>query len=208
MGEFDYFLAQSLDHNIRTSLSDNAINKIETRLFEKYGITLTTSIEQFNKLDSILREFFGEGADGIEEKLFNNILELKDHKQDVTSENAKWITIKDTHLINLILDVFGDEDKKKICTSVTNEGKIIYKILKECQIPQTSGYRKINSLIKNGLLTIDDHISTNEGKKVNTYKFLFQNVQINIIKKQITVEVQLNEQGVENSSVLLAIKGL
>jgi hypothetical protein len=208
MGNLDRFLAKSLESMIRNNLGGNAINKIENRLFEKYGISLVMAIEQFHKLDSTLREFFGAGADGIEDKIFNNVFELKKVQDKDNTESTSWIALKDPHLINLILDAFGDEDKKRICTSVTNEAKIIYKILNECQIPQTSAYRKINSLIKDGLLTVEGYSITSEGKKVNKYRFLFQNIRIDINKKHITIEAQLNKQSLEDSSILLLISEL
>ena len=64
MGGLDHFLAQSLESIIRENLGRRTVRKLEKRLFEKHGISLTESIEQFHKLDSVLREFFGKGADG------------------------------------------------------------------------------------------------------------------------------------------------
>jgi hypothetical protein len=78
----------------------------------------------------------------------------------------------------------------------------VYDILKESKIPQTSGYRKINSLIEKGILVIDGHVETNDGKKINKYKTSFQNARINIIKNEITIDVQINKQNIKDSSIL------
>lgn len=215
MGGLDYFLAQSLSSTIKKNLGKKAIGKIEKRLFEKYGISLTESIEQFQKLDAVLREHFGAGADGIEKEFFKSVCNIKNESNDnkkrtksIQIKYDEWITIKDPNLTELILDVFGDSDKKKIFASVTDESKIVYDILKISKIPQTSGYRKINSLIKNGLLSVDEVIETNDGKKVNKYKSIFQNIRINIIKNETTVDVQLNRQNIVDSSILQSITEL
>ena len=205
MGGLDNFLTQSLESIIRKNLGKQTIHKIEKRLFEKHGISLTESIEQFQKLDLVLREHFGKGADGIEEKFFKNMFDVSYNKKDeqnVKNNPKSWIRITDPNLTEIILAAFGDADKKKIMASVTEESKTVYDILKESKIPQTSGYRKINSLIEKGILVIMGHIDTHDGKKVNKYKTSFQNVRINIIKNEITVDVKLDNQNVKDSSIL------
>ena len=215
MGGLDHFLSQSLESELKKNLGKEAIRKIEKRLFEKHGLSFTQSIKEFQKLDSVLREFFGAGADGIEEECFKNICSLKNNidnnkkrTKPIKTESTKWIIIKDPVLTESILDVVGDSDKKRIFESAMDESKTVYDIISECNIPQTSGYRKINSLIKNGLLSISGHIETHDGKKVNKYKSIFQNMRINIIKNEITISIQLNGRNVTDSSILLAMTEL
>lgn len=210
MGGLDHFLSQSLESKLKKNLGKEAIRKIEKRLFEKHGLSFTQSIKEFQKLDSVLREFFGAGADGIEEECFKNICSLKNNidNNKKRTKPTKWIIIKDPILTESVLDVVGDSDKKRIFESVMDESKTVYDIISECNIPQTSGYRKINSLIKNGLLSISGHIETHDGKKVNKYKSIFQNMRINIIKNEITISIQLNGQNVADSSILLAMNEL
>jgi predicted transcriptional regulator len=210
MSGLDHFLSQSLESELKKNLGKEAIRKIEKRIFEKHGLSFTQSIKEFQKLDSVLREFFGAGADGIEEECFKNICSLKNNidNNKKRTKPTKWIIIKDPILTESILDVVGDSDKKRIFESVMDESKTVYDIISECNIPQTSGYRKINSLIKNGLLSISGHIETHDGKKVNKYKSIFQNMRINIIKNEITISIQLNGQNVADSSILLAMTEL
>ena len=215
MGGLDHFLSRSLDSIIRVNLGKNAIRKIEKRLFEKHGLSFTQSVEQFQKLDSVLREYFGAGADGIEEKCFKNICSIKnnvdgnkDKIKSMKTVSSKWIIIKDPALTESILDVFGDPDKKKIFESVMDESKTVYDIISECHIPQTSGYRKINSLIKNGLLSTNGYVETSDGKKVNKYKSVFKNMRINVMKNEITINVNLSRQNIVDSSILLAMTEL
>ena len=49
MGGLDRLLAKSLGSTIRNNLGEKTTEKIEQRLVEKYGITITQGIEQFQK---------------------------------------------------------------------------------------------------------------------------------------------------------------
>lgn len=195
MAGLDRLLAKSLDAIIRENLGDKTIQKIEGRLFEKHGISLTQSIEQFQKLDAVLREFFGAGADGLEQRFFKSVCDLK----VVNGEN--WIMIDNPALTKIILESFGDDDKKKIQSTLNGESLIISQIIEKCAIPQTSGYRKINSLIDDGLLIPAGHISTNDGKRVTKYRSIFDNIKIDIIKNKITVTLHLTKEDLGSSSV-------
>ena len=160
MGGFDRLLAKSLDETIRHNLGEKTTQKIEERLFEKYGLTLTQSIEQFQKIDAVLREFFGAGADGLESKFLQNICKVK-----TKTKGNNWFTIDDSKISQVILESFGDDDKSSIINSVIDEQKIISEILEHCKIPQTSGYRKINQLIEDGILIPSGFETSNDNDK-------------------------------------------
>jgi hypothetical protein len=194
----DNLLVKSVGTVIRDNLSEKTLQKIENRLFEKYGITVTQSLEDFHKFDTVLREFFGAGADGLERKIFENVCTMEKSKE----VGQHWITIEDQFLTQIILEAFGDDDKKKILTTLTNESLIISEVLEKCNLPQTSGYRKINALIDDGMLTVRGQIITNDGKKVNKYVSVFENIKINIVKNKITIKVELNKESLENSTMI------
>src|SRR5437660_1166295 len=111
MSGLDTLIAKSLDLTIKENLGKKTLQKVEQRLFERYGINLTQSIEDFTKLDSVLREFFGDGAEGLEKQFLENIVTLE---QESKTQNQNWIAIEDPSLAKLILESFGDEDKKNI----------------------------------------------------------------------------------------------
>ena len=115
---------------------------------ERHGLGLVQAIKNFNKLDSVLREFFGAGADGLEQKFLQEIIDVENSKPS----ESNWVSIRDPELSRIFLESFADQDKKAVLGSVTDEPLIIANILETCGIPQTSGYRKINFLINNGLL--------------------------------------------------------
>ena len=200
MAGLDSLLARSLGAAIEDNLGEQTLRKIDDRLFEKYGITINQAILDFQKLDGVLREFFGGGADGLEKKIFENVCTLEKSK----TNEQEWMTVEDQFLSRVILEAFGDEDKKQILTALLEEPRIISEVLSICNVPQTSGYRKINWLIDNGLLTAHDFITTNDGKRVNKYAPIFENIKINIVKNKVTVRVQLNKESM-NKSLLIPL---
>ena len=83
---------------------------------------------------------------------------------------------------------------------------IIAKILESSKIPQTSGYRKINFLIDNGLLVSNGFELTHDGKKVKEYETIFENVKVDIVKNNITVKVQLKNTLLKNSTIIQTVQ--
>ena len=196
MAGLDRLLAKSLDSIIRENLGDKTIQKIENRLFEKHGLSLTQSIEQFNKLDAVLREFFGAGADGLEQRFLKSVCEVN------VANNENLVKIENPFLTKIILESFGDDDKKKILSALNGESLIISQIIERCNIPQTSGYRKINALIDEGMLVPSGFVATSDGKKITKYRSIFDNIQIEIVKNKITVVLHLANEDLKSSTVL------
>jgi hypothetical protein len=200
MGGLDRLISSSLEATIRNNLGDKTTKKIEDRLFEKHGISLTQGIENFQKIDAVLREYFGAGADGLENKFLENICKIK-----TKNTSNSWFTMSDSKISQTILESFGDDDKASIINSVIDTPKIISDILATCKIPQTSGYRKINQLIDNGLLIVDGYEFTSDSRKVSKYRSIFNNIRINIVKNKVSVDVQLETSNFDQSSVLQVI---
>jgi len=194
----DNLISKSLVSVIQDNLSEQTIKKLDDRLVEKYGITLRQAAEDFQKIDEVLREFFGEGAVGIERKIFDSICTVSKAK----NTDEEWMTIKDSNISKIVLAAFGDEDKKKIISVLMNESHIVSEVLEICNLPQTSGYRKINGMISDGLLTVDGYITTTDGKKVNKYISIFENIKIDIVKNNITVKVKIKTDSVKNSMMI------
>ncbi len=199
MAGLDTLLAKSLDLIIRENLGKKTLEKIEKRLFERYGINLTQSIEDFTKLDSVLREFFGEGAEGLEKQYFERIVTIE---QESKTLNQNWITIEEPSLAKLILGALGDDDKRNILNAVFDEPRIIPDILDITKISQTVGYGKVNSLIDNGLLTVYDNAISSDGKHANKYKSIFEDISLDFEKNKVVIKVLLAKESIEKSSVI------
>lgn len=198
MSGLDSLLAKSLTVTIRENLGERTLQKIEQRIFERHGINLTKAVENFTILDGVLREFFGGGAEGLEKQFMKGMIVL----EQASNNEKEWITIEDPRLSTVILKALGDDDKNKILNAVIGKSMIISDILFVTQTPQTSGYRKINSLIEDGLLIAEGQETLADGKSVTKYKALFENVQINIVQNKISVKIQVLEKSLKSSSVI------
>lgn len=193
----DSLLGKSLVRIIRKNLGQTMLEKIENRVFEKFGTNLSQVSSDFPKLDLILQEFFGDRAKGMESQLLQYIISI--HQSKI--ENKEWITIEDPHIHRIILEAIGDNDKKNILNAVLDKPRVISEILEICKIPQTSGYRKINNLIQNGLLIINGHGVSDDGRIINKYQPVFDNIRIHVEKDKVTIHVQLTKEYLDNSEI-------
>lgn len=197
MPGLDHIISKSLNNIIKENLGIKTIQKIENRLFEKYGISSNQSLEEFEKLDFVLKELFGNiGAKGLEQRFCNAIFDTKSKKN---TEN--WIIICDSDINSSIIQTFGDLEKKKIIESVMESPKIIYEIIKDCDLPQTSGYRKVNALIDEGFL-IPTEFEIKENKRIYRYSSIIKNLKIDIGSNKIKVSILLDESQQNHCSFL------
>jgi len=153
-------------------------------------------LEQFQKLDSVLREYFGAAADGLEQKFLKSVCTVN------FTNDETWLVIDNSVLTGVILGSFGDDDKKRILGALNGNPLIVSQIIDLCSIAQTSGYRKVNALIDDGLLVPSGYITTNDGKKVSKYRSVFDNIKIDIVKNKITVSLRLAKEDIGSSTIL------
>lgn len=200
MPGLDNIISKSLSNIIKENLGVKTVQKIENRLFEKYGISWNQSLEEFEKLDFVLKELFGNmGAKGLEQRFCNAIFDTKSKKN-----TKNWIVICDPDVNSSIIQTFGDLEKKKIIESVMDSPKIIYEIIKDCGLPQTSGYRKVNALIDEGFL-IPVEFEIKENKRIYQYSSIIKNLKIDISSNKIKASVLLDEQQQNHCSLLQVV---
>jgi len=204
MSALDSLLAESLSSMIVQKLGKKTASQIEKRLKDRYGITMIDAVRDFQKLDATLREFFGPGADEMEKDFLNDFVTF-----DKSKRNKSWIVIEDQKLAKLILESFGDPDKKLILDSSLLQPNVILDILNQCNMPKSTGYRVVRDLIKQGLMTEKGFSTTSDGKKVNKYTSLFENIKIDIQgpDRKVVVNVQINEDFLQQSYVMKIVQG-
>ncbi|HYL66836.1 MAG TPA: transcriptional regulator [Nitrosopumilaceae archaeon] len=108
---------------------------------------------------------------------------------DSKTPNSDWITIQDPSYVKLIFNALGDRDTKNILNAVLDQPRIISEILQIAEMPQTSGYRKVNALIDNGLLIVQGYVTMFDRTRVKKYRSIFENVEINIEKNNIVIKI-------------------
>jgi hypothetical protein len=194
MNALDGLLAQTLEQVIKKKLGEKTFEKIEERLQERYKTTAIEAIRDFQRFDATLREFFGAGADGMEKDFLENIISLDDPKHE-----KPWLIIENEKICNLVLESYGDKEKKLILDTAFQKPGVILDILERCEIPKSTGYRIINELVEVGLLTEKGFTTTEDGKKVSLYTSLFENLIIDIRQGKVTVKIQLKEEVLKES---------
>jgi predicted transcriptional regulator len=82
-------------------------------------------------------------------------------------------------------------------------------ILGKINLSQSTGYRIISSLIKEGLLIEAEHDEVSaEGRKVSTYKPTISLLDIRIKKSIIEVEIHFTQDTIRNSRIMASIMPL
>ena len=94
-------LAKSMEKTMLNNLGEITVHKIQDRLFERYGMSITQSMEEFEKLDSVLREFFGAGAEGLERKFLDSLCSIKSKKD----QSQKRFTISEPSISQSFLEI-------------------------------------------------------------------------------------------------------
>jgi hypothetical protein len=202
MPELDNLLSRSMESVIKEKLGEKTFQKIETRIFEKYGINISQSLEDFTKLDLVLREFFGMGADGLEKQFLRKIITLENTK----THDPSWITLESKSLSKSILAALSDPDMNNIINSVLNTSHVSSEILEICKIPQEVGQAKIKSLIDQGLLVFDGFIETGDKDKSIKYRSIVEDVKIETEKNNIILRVKIPTKFLEKSSILQVVE--
>ena len=180
----DRLLGQALETMIREKLGQKTCERIEARLHQRYNLDLAASINEFYTLDATLREFFSSGADAIEEDFANRLISI-----NTPAKGRPWITIANKELAELILATYGDKEKRIILEVAFNQPSVILELLETTGIPKSSGYRLINQLVDEGLLTEQGHAESSDGKKVSKYTSLFEKVTIEIDTNGLVFDV-------------------
>lgn len=197
VSEIDVLLSRYVEKHIVANLGTDMVTKIKKRLDEK-GYSLTQAIRVFYPFEETLREFFGSGAYGMLQKIFRNIFEKKNGAKNT-------FVVKDKRFASLILETFGNEDKKSILQAVAESSMSVSEILDKADIPKSSGYKIINSLVDEGLLTVADQKTKNpDGNKVSAYKPTISSIDIRIQNASIGIEVRFSDDGVKKSHIVAA----
>jgi hypothetical protein len=110
---FKELLISSIRKSIEDNLGKSTLNKIESRLMDRYSINISQSIENFTKFDSVLKEFFGAGAIGLESRFLQNMAKVESLRKGFAN-----LTVHEQELAQEFLKPFGSHDKKVLAESL------------------------------------------------------------------------------------------
>ena len=117
----------------------------------------------------------------------NKLIKAVKENRHITS---KWINLEDQPTIQLILETLANPDKIKILNVTLDKPMSVIEILDILEIPQTSGYRKIKSLIENNLLIRSDSFLTSHGSATRKYVSVLEKIKINVDSVKLIVKVK------------------
>ncbi len=198
MGGIDRLIASALSSEIKKYLDLEILRATERELFLEHGMSIKLSIEHFHKFSSILRKNSRLDVKKFEKDCINKILKIK--KRD----DKFLVTIINHDLRDLILELFGEVETRKIISVLLENEYTIPEILKESKVPKTSGYRKIENLILHGLI-IESGKVLSESKKISKLQCVFEEIKLDIKKDKILVIGMVNEKMFEKSTSMKII---
>jgi predicted transcriptional regulator len=105
--------------------------------------------------------------------------------------------INSQKLKQIILSALADAEMVKILDRSMYKATPVNNIIKECNIPHTTAYRKINWLLDKGLLLIDKIEITSDGKKYSLVQSVFKSLLVKYDYNSLTVEAEYNLDAAE-----------
>jgi len=198
MGGIDKLISGALSAEIKKKMDLDVLKKVERELFLDHGMSIKLSIEHFQKFTNVLKKNSNIDVKRFEINCINKIIKVKkiDERYNVTMIN--------TCVTDLILELFSASETRKIISALLENEYTIPQILKESKVPKTSGYRKIENLIINGLV-IESGKVLSESKKISKLQCVFQEIKLDIKKEKITVNGIISKKMFEKSSSMKSI---
>jgi hypothetical protein len=198
MSGIDRLISTALSIEIKKKLGIDMLKKVERELFLEHGMSIKLSIEHFQKFTNVLKKNSNFDITKFEKDSINKIIKIKKREHNYN------VTIVDTELSDLILELFSDSEARKIISSLLENEYTIPQVLKESKVPKTSGYRKIENLIINGLI-IESGKVLSESKKISKLQCVFQEIKLDIKKEKIIVNGIVSKKMFEKSTSMKSI---
>jgi hypothetical protein len=157
-------------------------------------------MEDFSKFNEVLKEILNSNSAKFEEDCLSEILNFDNLEKDSVT-----VTIKDENLSELFMESFGDKESRKIIEQTLGNALLISEMLEACKLSQTSGYRKINAMIRNGLLIKSGHELTNKKRAINKFSMFCKKINIEIQKDKYIIKVAIPKKTLDESTVIQII---
>ncbi len=198
MSGIDKLMSIALPTKIKKKIDADTLKKIERELFLEHGMSIKLATDHFQVLSKIIKKNSDLDINDFVEECLKEIIQVKKVKENY------HLSILDSKLVHFILDIFGDDETRKIIISILNSEHTIPEILKESGVPKTSGYRKIENLILNGFF-IETGKVLSESKKISKIQCVFQEIIMDAKKEKLIVSGIVPKKIFENSTTMKSI---
>lgn len=103
------------------------------------------------------------------------------------------ILAKDSDFRKAILKALSDEYSRAIMTYTIDAPKSVVDIVKDCNIPMTTAYRRVHELEENKILKVTGSIVTDDGKKYFLYQSRLKAIYVVFGLESLDVQIVENE---------------
>jgi predicted transcriptional regulator len=111
-------------------------------------------------------------------------------------------TARDTaSFYNAVLHSLADDQIMSIIHCTRDTAKSMNDIISETQISRTTVHRKINSMLKNGLLVVEKFMIANDGKKSKLFRSKLSGIKIKYEDNDMFVIIEENPKVTPISSI-------
>ena len=100
--------------------------------------------------------------------------------------------ISEEEMKKAIVEALADDYAKRILDSTLLKAKSVPEIMRECNVPMTSAYRRVKMLHDAGLLSVEKTITTEEGSKYELYRSSVREILVKYARGEIEIDVTPN----------------
>lgn len=118
---------------------------------------------------------------------------LLDAIQSQATKETGWFEIKDPVMVDMIVSKYGNALNRKILNFCARKPHTVMEILEVTKVPQTTGYRKIMSLIKNNFLFAHQMVQRSGTKQVSMYASTLKEIEFHMSENQELIRVKFQE---------------
>lgn len=108
--------------------------------------------------------------------------------------------IKDGKFRQAILAALADKEMLDIINHVMYQPRSFNDIVRETNIPHTTVFRKIKTMINDGLLITEKFQITKEGKKTSLFRSTLRSITVKYENNEIMVQAEKNVDALEKTT--------
>ncbi|MDE1863542.1 MAG: hypothetical protein KGI33_11610 [Thaumarchaeota archaeon] len=101
----------------------------------------------------------------------------------------------DDKFYRAILNVLNDEQSMRIILCASKNAKSMNEMIQETNIARTTIHRKINSMVREGLLFVENFTISRDGKKSMLFRGRISNIEIRHDGKNLMIMIEENPGG-------------